>query len=177
MRCSAHARATKCSARKKREHADKTLKYNVEKWGHHTRNVSDTRTGAFCRLSKLSRRGHMQSLFGRLRRVSRETPAQEMDPEDPSMDCKPSSLRRKGVLARGRTWAEARPTHCGHTVDGARPSKTHVNRREPEAKACVRTPYPTTLARLPRRKDISSGALERTERRLGDLHRVVVFEG
>eukprot|EP00326_Haptolina_ericina_P009416 CAMPEP_0181226594 /NCGR_PEP_ID=MMETSP1096-20121128/32341_1 /TAXON_ID=156174 ORGANISM="Chrysochromulina ericina, Strain CCMP281" /NCGR_SAMPLE_ID=MMETSP1096 /ASSEMBLY_ACC=CAM_ASM_000453 /LENGTH=31 /DNA_ID= /DNA_START= /DNA_END= /DNA_ORIENTATION= len=31
------------------------------------------------------------------------------------MDCKPLSLRRKGVLARGRTWAEARPTHRGHT--------------------------------------------------------------
>ena len=31
----------------------------------------------------------------RLRRVSHETPAQEKDPEDPSMDCKPSGVRRK----------------------------------------------------------------------------------
>jgi len=54
------------------------------------------------------------------------------------------------------------PDPRGHTVGGARPSKTHANEREPEAKACVRTPYPTTLARLPRRKDKSSGALERS---------------
>ena len=80
------------------------------------------------------------------------------------MDCKPSGIRRKGVLARGGTWAEARPTRRSpwtHRGLGA-PLPDTYGQAGAWAKACVKTPHPTTRARLPRREDKSSGALERT---------------
>ena len=109
----------------------------MEKWGNHTRKVSDTNQSS---ANFPNNRKASVDKFGRLRRVSHETPAHEKDLEDPSMDYKPSGIRRKGVLARGGTWDKARPTRHGHTVDWARPSKTHVARREPRRRHASKPP-------------------------------------
>ena len=84
---------------------------------------------------------HTQS-FGHKSRANFKF-GREKDPEDPSMDCKPSGIRRTGVLARGGTWAEARPTRRGHTVPWAgRAPPRHMRPGESLGEGMCQNPPP-----------------------------------